>query len=98
MTYKYCKIQKIPFPKVKLSKEEEKNPKECYVFSDAEDPRAPIVIHFPLVNDTFKEFKEPGKFSQQNYFLVEFGLFVFPQHGSYLSFQAIILSKGTASV
>uniref|UniRef100_A0A8C0I9M7 Phospholipase A2 n=1 Tax=Bubo bubo TaxID=30461 RepID=A0A8C0I9M7_BUBBB len=60
MTYKYCKIQKIPFPKVELSKEEEKNPKECYVFSDAEDPRAPIVIHFPLVNDTFKEFKEPG--------------------------------------
>ncbi|NXS39914.1 PA24B phospholipase, partial [Balaeniceps rex] len=60
MTYKYCKIQKIPFPRVEISKEEEKNPKECYVFSDAEDPRAPIVIHFPLVNDTFKEFKEPG--------------------------------------
>uniref|UniRef100_A0A8B9IS71 Phospholipase A2 n=1 Tax=Amazona collaria TaxID=241587 RepID=A0A8B9IS71_9PSIT len=60
MTYKYCKIQKIPFPKVEISKEEEMNPKECYVFSDAEDPRAPIVIHFPLVNDTFKEFKEPG--------------------------------------
>uniref|UniRef100_A0A8C4UH95 Phospholipase A2 n=1 Tax=Falco tinnunculus TaxID=100819 RepID=A0A8C4UH95_FALTI len=60
MTYKYCKIQNIPFPKVELSKEEEENPKECYVFSDAEDPRAPIVIHFPLVNDTFKEFKEPG--------------------------------------
>ncbi|NWH76713.1 PA24B phospholipase, partial [Piaya cayana] len=60
MTYKYCKIQKIPFPKVEISKEEEENPKECYVFSDAEDPRAPIVIHFPLVNDTFKEFKEPG--------------------------------------
>lgn len=52
---------------MEISKEEEKNPKECYVFSDAEDPRAPIVIHFPLVNDTFKEFKEPGKFSQQNY-------------------------------
>ncbi|NXW61705.1 PA24B phospholipase, partial [Eurystomus gularis] len=60
MTYKYCKIQKIPFPKVEISEEEEKNPKECYVFADAEDPRAPIVIHFPLVNDTFKEFKEPG--------------------------------------
>ncbi|NXG02926.1 PA24B phospholipase, partial [Sakesphorus luctuosus] len=60
MTYKYCKIQKIPFPKVELSEEEKKNPKECYIFSDAEDPRAPIVIHFPLVNDTFKEFKEPG--------------------------------------
>jgi len=63
MTYKYCKIQKIPFPKVEISEEEAKNPKECYVFEDAEDPRAPIVIHFPLVNDTFKEFKAPGKFS-----------------------------------
>ncbi|NXA77725.1 PA24B phospholipase, partial [Thryothorus ludovicianus] len=60
MTYKYCKIQNIPFPKVELRPEEEKNPKECYIFADAEDPRAPIVIHFPLVNDTFKEFKEPG--------------------------------------
>lgn len=66
MTYKYCKIQNIPFPKVELSAEEEKNPKECYIFADAEDPRAPIVIHFPLVNDTFKEFKEPGKCNQQN--------------------------------
>lgn len=66
MTYKYCKIQNIPFPKVELSPEEEKNPKECYIFADAEDPRAPIVIHFPLVNDTFKEFKEPGKCNQQN--------------------------------
>uniref|UniRef100_A0A8C9EL52 Phospholipase A2 n=1 Tax=Pavo cristatus TaxID=9049 RepID=A0A8C9EL52_PAVCR len=60
MTYKYCKIQKIPFPKVEISEEEAKNPKECYVFEDEEDPRAPIVIHFPLVNDTFKEFKAPG--------------------------------------
>ncbi|KAM8807904.1 cytosolic phospholipase A2 beta-like [Eudromia elegans] len=60
MTYKYCKIQGIPFPKVELSKEDEKNPKECYVFLDADDPRAPVVIHFPLINDTFKEFKEPG--------------------------------------
>ncbi|OXB72479.1 UNVERIFIED_CONTAM: hypothetical protein H355_002750 [Colinus virginianus] len=60
MTYKYCKIQKIPFPRVEISEEEQKNPKECYVFEDAEDPRAPIVIHFPLVNDTFKEFKAPG--------------------------------------
>ncbi|NXE95129.1 PA24B phospholipase, partial [Menura novaehollandiae] len=60
MTYKYCKIQNIPFPKVELSQEEQKNPKECYIFLDPEDPRAPIVIHFPLVNNTFKEFKEPG--------------------------------------
>uniref|UniRef100_A0A8B9EZD3 PLA2c domain-containing protein n=1 Tax=Amazona collaria TaxID=241587 RepID=A0A8B9EZD3_9PSIT len=92
MTYKYCKIQKIPFPKVEISKEEEMNPKECYVFSDAEDPRAPIVIHFPLVNDTFKEFKEPGKSSQQNY-LVDFRPFVFPDCSPYYLIRLIYSSE-----
>ncbi|CAM5151117.1 unnamed protein product [Natator depressus] len=60
MTYRYCKTQGIPFPKIELSEEDKKNPKECYVFSEAENPRAPIVLHFPLVNNTFKDYKEPG--------------------------------------
>ncbi|XP_034625031.1 cytosolic phospholipase A2 beta-like isoform X3 [Trachemys scripta elegans] len=60
MTYRYCKTQGIPFPKIELSEEDKKNPKECYVFSEAENPRAPTVIHFPLVNNTFKDYKEPG--------------------------------------
>uniref|UniRef100_A0A8C0GH16 PLA2c domain-containing protein n=1 Tax=Chelonoidis abingdonii TaxID=106734 RepID=A0A8C0GH16_CHEAB len=60
MTYRYCKTQGIPFPKIELSEEDRKNPKECYMFSEAENPRAPIVLHFPLVNNTFKDYKEPG--------------------------------------
>uniref|UniRef100_A0A8C3S1V8 Phospholipase A2 n=1 Tax=Chelydra serpentina TaxID=8475 RepID=A0A8C3S1V8_CHESE len=60
MTYRYCKTQGIPFPKIELSEEDKKNPKECYVFSEAENPRAPIVLHFPLVNNTFKDYREPG--------------------------------------
>ncbi|XP_030415411.1 cytosolic phospholipase A2 beta-like [Gopherus evgoodei] len=60
MTYRYCKTQGIPFPKIELSEEDKKNPKECYVFSEAENPRAPTVLHFPLVNNTFKDYKEPG--------------------------------------
>ncbi|XP_050811955.1 cytosolic phospholipase A2 beta-like [Gopherus flavomarginatus] len=60
MTYRYCKTQGIPFPKIELSEEDRKNPKECYVFSEAENPRAPLVLHFPLVNNTFKDYKEPG--------------------------------------
>ncbi|EMP39599.1 Cytosolic phospholipase A2 beta [Chelonia mydas] len=60
VTYRYCKTQGIPFPKIELSEEDKKNPKECYVFSEAENPRAPIVLHFPLVNNTFKDYKEPG--------------------------------------
>ncbi|XP_019406918.1 PREDICTED: cytosolic phospholipase A2 beta-like [Crocodylus porosus] len=60
MVETYCKVQKIPFPKIEVSEEDQKNPKECYIFSDAENLRAPTLIHFPLVNDTFKEYKEPG--------------------------------------
>ncbi|KAL8169450.1 UNVERIFIED_CONTAM: hypothetical protein K2H54_049343 [Gekko kuhli] len=61
MMAKYCQVQGIPFPKINLTEEDRKNPKECYVFSD-EDPRAPIVVYFPLVNCTFKEYKAPDFF------------------------------------
>ncbi|XP_066470555.1 cytosolic phospholipase A2 beta-like [Tiliqua scincoides] len=57
---KYCEVQGFPFPKVELSEEDRKNPKECYVFSDDSDPRAPIVVFFPLVDSSFKEYTAPG--------------------------------------
>lgn len=44
-----------------MSEEDEKKPKECYVFVDNDNPKAPIVLHFPLVNDTFQKYKSPGK-------------------------------------
>ncbi|XP_030071170.1 cytosolic phospholipase A2 delta [Microcaecilia unicolor] len=59
-TYQYCTEQRIPFPKIELSEEERKNPKECYVFTDEKSSNSPIVLHFPLVNDTFKTHKAPG--------------------------------------
>ncbi|XP_068873511.1 cytosolic phospholipase A2 epsilon-like isoform X3 [Aphelocoma coerulescens] len=34
--------------------------KECYIVGDKESPETPIVIFFPLVNDTFREYKAPG--------------------------------------
>ena len=34
--------------------------KEFYVFSDPKDPTCPVVVHFPLVNKTFKEQSMPG--------------------------------------
>lgn len=58
---KYFLKQGIPFPKIHLSEEEKKNLKECYIFEDAETPEAPTVVFFPLVNDTFRKYKEPGK-------------------------------------
>ncbi|OXB72490.1 UNVERIFIED_CONTAM: hypothetical protein H355_002761 [Colinus virginianus] len=58
---KYYSEQKIPFPKISLSEEDKKNLKECYIFQDSDLPGCPIVIFLPLVNDTFQEYKAPGK-------------------------------------
>ncbi|KAM9012993.1 cytosolic phospholipase A2 epsilon-like [Ara ararauna] len=57
---KYFLKQGIPFPKIHMSEEEKKNLKECYIFEDTDTPEAPIVVFFPLVNDTFRKYKEPG--------------------------------------
>ncbi|XP_075699619.1 cytosolic phospholipase A2 delta-like [Rhinoderma darwinii] len=59
-TCNYCTTQGIGFPKISLSEEERKTHKECYVFNDEDNHNCPTVLHFPLVNDTFKKFKEPG--------------------------------------
>ncbi|NWU91202.1 PA24F phospholipase, partial [Upupa epops] len=60
LTQKYCEEREIPFPKIELSEEDKKKPKECYMFVDYNNPKAPIVLHFPLVNDTFQKYKAPG--------------------------------------
>ncbi|XP_073466499.1 cytosolic phospholipase A2 delta-like isoform X2 [Aquarana catesbeiana] len=59
-TCTYCTTQGICFPKVSLSEEDRKKHKECYIFKDEDISNAPIVLHFPLVNDTFRTYKEPG--------------------------------------
>ncbi|XP_053553802.1 cytosolic phospholipase A2 delta-like [Bombina bombina] len=59
-THKYCCDQNIPFPKIELNKEEEVEPKECYIFKESDDPEAPTILHFPLVNNTFKNHTAPG--------------------------------------
>lgn len=56
----YFSEQGIPFPK-NIPDDEEKDIKECYLVGDQESPETPIVILFPLVNDTFREYKSPGK-------------------------------------
>ncbi|XP_073725445.1 cytosolic phospholipase A2 zeta-like [Misgurnus anguillicaudatus] len=59
-TYDYCTDRKIPFPKIDFKKAESEPIQEVYVFEDQENPEAPIVIHFPFVNITYKQFKAPG--------------------------------------
>ncbi|KAF5885044.1 cytosolic phospholipase A2 zeta-like, partial [Clarias magur] len=59
LTQKYCDERQLPFPKIDYNKFKDKRPREVFVFEDEENPDAPIVIHFPLVNISFKEYKEP---------------------------------------
>ncbi|NXX84965.1 PA24E phospholipase, partial [Urocolius indicus] len=60
-TCKYCSEQGIPFPRVDLSEEDRKHLKECYLFDGAETPGAPVLLFFPLINDTFQKYKAPGQ-------------------------------------
>nr|XP_019580978.1 PREDICTED: cytosolic phospholipase A2 zeta isoform X1 [Rhinolophus sinicus] len=60
MTEKYCLDRGIPFPKIEVLPEDLEEPRECYLFARAEDPHAPIVLHFPLVNRTFRTHLAPG--------------------------------------
>ncbi|KAF1468541.1 Cytosolic phospholipase A2 epsilon, partial [Pygoscelis antarcticus] len=56
---RYFSGQGIPFPSIGL-KDDEKNLKECYMFDGADTPGAPLLLYFPLVNDTFQRYVAPG--------------------------------------
>ncbi|KAM9202280.1 cytosolic phospholipase A2 beta isoform 2-T2 [Dugong dugon] len=56
----FCQEQGIPFPPISPSPEEEHQPRECHKFLDPCHPEAPIILHFPLVNDSFREHSAPG--------------------------------------
>lgn len=61
-TQEFCAERKIPFPKIDHKKLESEPIREVYVFEDKENPEVPIVIHFPMVNLSFKQFKAPGEY------------------------------------
>ncbi|NXY69864.1 PA24E phospholipase, partial [Glareola pratincola] len=56
---RYFSEQGIPFPSIGL-KDDEKNLKECYMFDGADTPGSPLLLYFPLVNDTFQRYVAPG--------------------------------------
>uniref|UniRef100_A0A8C5SCA5 Phospholipase A2 n=1 Tax=Laticauda laticaudata TaxID=8630 RepID=A0A8C5SCA5_LATLA len=58
---KYYKEQGIPFPNVVLTDEDRKHLKECYYFNQSERSGCPILVFFPLVNDTFQYYSAPGE-------------------------------------
>ncbi|XP_028398219.1 cytosolic phospholipase A2-like [Dendronephthya gigantea] len=51
----------LPFPQI-VGNPVLENPEiqECYVFEDLANPDCPIVLHFPLVNKSFRDFSAPG--------------------------------------
>ncbi|XP_049637494.1 cytosolic phospholipase A2 beta [Suncus etruscus] len=57
---RFCEEQGIPFPAVEPAAEELRQPRECHLFLDPDRPEAPAVLHFPLVNDTFRTHSAPG--------------------------------------
>uniref|UniRef100_A0A8D0BVN6 PLA2c domain-containing protein n=1 Tax=Salvator merianae TaxID=96440 RepID=A0A8D0BVN6_SALMN len=57
---KYFSDQGVPFPQNIPNEAEEKEVKECYLIGDQEGHEIPVVVLFPLVNNTFKEYKAPG--------------------------------------
>ncbi|XP_024588114.1 cytosolic phospholipase A2 beta-like isoform X2 [Neophocaena asiaeorientalis asiaeorientalis] len=57
---RFCQEQGIPFPSISPSPEEQRQPRECHLFSDPARPDAPAVLHFPLVNASFREYSAPG--------------------------------------
>ncbi|XP_066464415.1 cytosolic phospholipase A2 beta isoform X2 [Eleutherodactylus coqui] len=59
-TREYCVAHNLCFPNINVCEEEKQNPKECYYFTNCGSHVDPSIVHFPLVNDTFKEFKHPG--------------------------------------
>ncbi|XP_073921835.1 cytosolic phospholipase A2 epsilon isoform X2 [Castor canadensis] len=58
-TCEYCTVQNIPFPSYDFQ-HEDKYLKECYLMEQPQEPDAPIVAFFPLINDTFQKYKAPG--------------------------------------
>ncbi|NP_001101234.2 cytosolic phospholipase A2 beta [Rattus norvegicus] len=57
---RFCQEQGIPFPSISPSPEEQRQPQECHMFCDPAQPEAPAVLHFPLVNDSFRDHSAPG--------------------------------------
>ncbi|XP_070234273.1 cytosolic phospholipase A2 beta isoform X3 [Bos mutus] len=57
---RFCQEQGIPFPPISPSPEEQCQPQECHLFSDPARPDIPAVLHFPLVNASFRDHSAPG--------------------------------------
>ncbi|KAL4218780.1 Cytosolic phospholipase A2 [Mactra antiquata] len=61
LAMQWARLNDVPFPEIDPTVVDREGLKECYVFENPNDPRCPIVMHFVLVNITFRDFKKPGR-------------------------------------
>ncbi|XP_057578411.1 cytosolic phospholipase A2 delta isoform X2 [Hippopotamus amphibius kiboko] len=55
-----CRARGLPFPCLEPVPQDQHQPRECHLFSDPTRPDAPVLLHFPLVNASFKDHSAPG--------------------------------------
>ncbi|KAM3853925.1 cytosolic phospholipase A2 epsilon-like [Vipera latastei] len=60
MASNYFSEQGIPFPRIIPQEQDGKDVKECYLLGEQEGPNTPLVLLYPLVCNTFRNYKEPG--------------------------------------
>jgi phospholipase A2 len=60
LAMKWARLNDVPFPDIDPTVVDREGLKECYVFENPKEPNCPIVMHFVLLNTTFREFKSPG--------------------------------------
>ena len=58
---KFCADRGLAFPALEIEEMSLDSVQECYMFADSEDPLAPIILHFPLINQTFQQYKTVGE-------------------------------------
>lgn len=78
---KWARLNKVPFPPIDPTIVDREGLKECYVFQDTRDPHCPIVMHFVLVNITFRGEKKPGvsRSTKEEKEFADFDIFDDPQ-------------------
>jgi len=86
---KWARENNFKFPPIEATLELLKDDyKEYYVFADPNDPICPVVVHFPLVNKTFKEQSKPGvpRKTAEELDFADFSIFEDPE-GHYSTFN-----------
>jgi len=76
---KWARIHDLDFPKVPILDPNEPL-KEVYVIRDNENPRAPVIVHFMLVNSSYKTHSKPGVKRSKNDKRGDFSIFEDPSH------------------